>query len=496
MISRHLQSYAIAVMATAVIAFHLLPATPLHAEESFAATHICQLGTVSDSGPTLHPGLAIFKVDRASLSGVYRITLADVGSPYTRLVVTLRTGPDSYQTLQEIPWPAGAVTYKGTLQLLVSDMLVALDSGLLYLEARTVAQPDSFLRGQIEQIPSGVGFNILGSNQTPPVNSSGEGHARLYYDYVAGSIRYLVSWSHLSEAATSASFRRGGPGVSGPAAHTLTFAPGDSSVVGTWDGVTAADLDALATGNIYLNITTASHPDGEIRGQLLPIRVLTAAIEPANEVPPLENSGPSGTGVMAIVGAPNPLLDNHYLTATAVAGGTPDSITGADIGLAPIGVNGSTPFTLPHSFDSSYRSQWNITAGGTPGYATVDSITAELSYINFPTPSHPAGAMRGQWILSENNLPVISSVPSLPRPPGTARLTARYDRATIGFRAEGLPSEVGQVRLYSALGQLIGSAPLDGATARMDAASLPSGIYFAELVAGGVRVASVPVLVR
>jgi hypothetical protein len=179
-----------------------------------------------------------------------------------------------------------------------------------------------------------------------------------------------------------------------------------------------------------------------------------------------------------------------------VAGGTPDSITGADIGLAPIGVNGSTLFTVSHSFDSSYRRQRDITAGGTPGSASVDSINAELSYINFLTPSHPAGAMRGQWILSENNLPVISSVPSLPRPLGTARLTARYDDATIGFRAEGLPSEVGQVRLYSALGQLIGSAPLDGATARMDAASLPSGIYFAELVAGGVRVASVPVVVR
>jgi hypothetical protein len=119
-----------------------------------------------------------------------------------------------------------------------------------------------------------------------------------------------------------------------------------------------------------------------------------------------------------------------------------------------------------------------------------------LTYVDFQTVGHPAGALRGQWIASENSLPATASVPVAPRKAPAAFLVARYNQGVIDFQADGASSRSGQIRLYSTLGQMIGSVAFDGTSARMEVATIAAGAYFAELVIGGVRVASLPLLVR
>ena len=45
---------------------------------------------------------------------------------------------------------------------------------------------------------------------------------------------------------------------------------GDTYTVPDGRKLTAAQLDALKAGNLYVNVHSAAHKDGEIRGQLKP----------------------------------------------------------------------------------------------------------------------------------------------------------------------------------------------------------------------------------
>src|SRR6185436_9991728 len=114
---------------------------------------------------------------------------------------------------------------------------------------------------------------------------------------------YHMQWRGTTGPAMAVQFHRGHPDT-GAVVHTLSFPAGDSMAIGTWEGVTTADLKLIASESLSFNITTATNPKGEVFGFFRPIEAFTAAIEPPNEVPPLNLSGPTGTGLLALVGSP------------------------------------------------------------------------------------------------------------------------------------------------------------------------------------------------
>lgn len=109
--------------------------------------------------------------------------------------------------------------------------------------------------------------NMSGSQESPPVNTGASGNAEVTYDRDNGMLHYRVSYSGLSGPATAAHIH----GPAGPGQNAGVVVPftnvGSSPITGSAK-VSAEQFNQLASGQMYVNVHTAAHPAGEIRGQL------------------------------------------------------------------------------------------------------------------------------------------------------------------------------------------------------------------------------------
>lgn len=129
-------------------------------------------------------------------------------------------------------------------------------------------------------VANGAGSDTLtaklsGSHEVGPVTTGGTGSARVVIRSDGASVFYQVFYSGLSGPAVAAHIHVGAIGANGPIIFPLKVSPG--LMAGT---LTAADftgangmtfaqaLDAIRAGGTYVNVHTAAHPGGEIRGQL------------------------------------------------------------------------------------------------------------------------------------------------------------------------------------------------------------------------------------
>jgi hypothetical protein len=126
---------------------------------------------------------------------------------------------------------------------------------------------------------------LSGSNEVPPVASGGTGFSLLGFDPSLMTLRVLLLVSNLRQA-TVAHIHLGRPRENGPIVLFL-FGPSAPMDIGaptvlTNASFTAANLTGPLTGmplsvlaqqimagNAYVNVHTVTHPDGEIRGQIL-----------------------------------------------------------------------------------------------------------------------------------------------------------------------------------------------------------------------------------
>lgn len=108
------------------------------------------------------------------------------------------------------------------------------------------------------------------SSEVPPNASRGTGMAEAWFDKGKNTLKYKVSYSGLTGAATMAHFH--GPAMAGANAGVVVpFLNPASPIEGTAT-LTPAQVADLMAGKWYANIHTAANPGGEIRGQLLPKR--------------------------------------------------------------------------------------------------------------------------------------------------------------------------------------------------------------------------------
>jgi hypothetical protein len=108
--------------------------------------------------------------------------------------------------------------------------------------------------------------NLTSAAEVPPVTSPGKGTADVSFDTTTKTLTWKVSYSGLTGPATMAHFH--GPaeaGKNGPVAVPLKDAASGAEGSATLTDAQAADLVA---GKYYINIHTAAHPGGEIRGQV------------------------------------------------------------------------------------------------------------------------------------------------------------------------------------------------------------------------------------
>jgi hypothetical protein len=174
--------------------------------------------------------------------------------------------------------------------------------------AALLALLPGFVAGAGDQVFTAT---LTGSAQVPPVTTSGKGTASVVINAAGTQVSYAVSYSGLSGPLAAAHIHVGAAGTNGPVALPLSVGP--SPMFGTLTAANfmtsasaptfASVLTAIRTGKAYVNLHTALHPDGEIRGQL---KSTAAAATPTPKATPRVTL-PGATGVET--GAPGTYTD-------------------------------------------------------------------------------------------------------------------------------------------------------------------------------------------
>ena len=115
--------------------------------------------------------------------------------------------------------------------------------------------------------PLVLSARLSGSDEVPPVTGSGAGRVEATLNAQSRVLTWTATYSGLTGAASAAHFH--GPAAIGENAAVVVPATGSlaSPMTGTATLTDAQSADLLA-GKWYLNVHTAAHPNGEIRGQL------------------------------------------------------------------------------------------------------------------------------------------------------------------------------------------------------------------------------------
>ncbi|MGH7584034.1 MAG: CHRD domain-containing protein [Gemmatimonadales bacterium] len=115
------------------------------------------------------------------------------------------------------------------------------------------------------------------SSETPPNDSKATGTAK--FSMTGNRVTFTIDVSGLSGPPAAAHIHVGAPGQSGPVVYAFMLTHKEASgriASGVIDlskpasrGVSGDSLRTLLNnGNAYVNVHTAAHPDGEIRGQI------------------------------------------------------------------------------------------------------------------------------------------------------------------------------------------------------------------------------------
>jgi hypothetical protein len=207
---------------------------------------------------------------------------------------------------------AGTLTGVVTL---TPAQLAAFADGNVYVNVHSGTFPGGEIRGQVSPYIGELPFSadLTGAAEKPlAVSSPGSGFVE---SSLAGNVlSFVLTYRGMTSAITAAH-------IHGPIASTNTagilfdLAPyhrGPYSTQGVFSGsiaLTPAQIGALGSGDLYMNLHTAVNPSGEIRGQLAPM-VLDVVMNGANERPVVATGG-TGKGYVGLVGK-QVLLGLHY----------------------------------------------------------------------------------------------------------------------------------------------------------------------------------------
>ncbi len=125
---------------------------------------------------------------------------------------------------------------------------------------------------------------LAGNQEVPPVATPASGSGA----FMVGADRSVSgSLTTASIAATAAHIHEGGINTNGPVIIPLTKTSGNVWSVPAGAKLTDAQYGSYKAGLLYVNVHSAAHNGGEIRGQLIPKSAIGAEREPsAKSAPP------------------------------------------------------------------------------------------------------------------------------------------------------------------------------------------------------------------
>lgn len=274
--------------------------------------------------------------------------------------------------------------------------------GLLTLTACQVTgalAPNPTAPGTSDQVvtlpPSVFAADISGAQETPAVTADGHGYGVFLLNPAKDTLTVRAYVAGLSGSATAAHLHAGAAGQSGEAVKTLTVA-GDV-ITGTWkksdaqEPLTDVLVARLLKGEIYLNVHTPNHADGELRGQLT---ATTDSIYPiylsgAEEVPPVSGTA-SGVAWVRVS------ADGSQLQLQGQLFGLSGPATAAHLHKAAKGSNGEVLKDVSVN-GTNLSLSWQKSDASAPLTAGIRELLQQGQlYLNAHTAAHPDGEVRGQ----------------------------------------------------------------------------------------------------
>lgn len=119
-------------------------------------------------------------------------------------------------------------------------------------------------------VPISFKVPLSAAEQIPPVEAAGYGTADLSWDPATRVVTWRIDYSNMCRV-TMAHFDYGARGHNGPVAIWLTKKgePVKSPIVGTAT-LSPKEATEFEAGDWYINVHTKDHPEGEVRGQVVP----------------------------------------------------------------------------------------------------------------------------------------------------------------------------------------------------------------------------------
>lgn len=340
-------------------------------------------GILSLEGNALH-----FNVRYAGLSGV--AMAAHIHGP-------ARASESAGVQLDLAPYNDGGFGTSGTLSgsvTLTPEQKAMILAGQSYINIHTPAHGGGEIRGQIA--PAGLVASLSGAAERPqPVATAGTGSGVFLLN--GNQLSFNITYDGLSGAAAAAHIH--GPATTDESAGVLInlqpHSLGDLGARGTFAGTVTLTPEQLAhvlDGLTYVNVHSAAHGGGEIRGQIRPAAtaqpfstVLTGAAERPNAV---ETEG-TGTGYL--------LLEGNRLRFQVSYSGLSGPAAAAHI-HGPARASETAGVLI----DLATYAHGDLSTAGTFSGSVLLSDTQRalvqqgLTYVNIHTAANGGGEIRGQ----------------------------------------------------------------------------------------------------
>lgn len=232
---------------------------------------------------------------------------------------------------------------------------------------------------------------LTGDQESPAVTTNALGVGSFLLNAAHDSLCVDVTVTGLSSAITGAHIHTGAVGVSGPVLKDLsTFINGNTIKTVIYGADLSAHLKEYLTGELYINVHTSSHADGEIRGQIyLETDWSFVSFLDGSQIVPSSNTAAYGLGVF------NLSKDSSKIKYNIIVQGVSGALTEARLNYGAKGLNGALAASLTTSING------NAISGvlTNPSPALIDSLRKSKVYIDLSTTLHPLGTeLRGQLI--------------------------------------------------------------------------------------------------
>jgi hypothetical protein len=227
---------------------------------------------------------------------------------------------------------------------------------------------------------------LNGASEVPTVTTPATGVGT--FSIEGSNLTYYVTFSGLSGPATASHIH----GAATPLTATGVIIPFPSVPAvpaGTISGsavLTPSQMTDITNGMAYVNIHTGNNPGGEIRGQLVPLR-LTIPMSGASEVPPVTTSA-TGTASLTFIGS--------QMFYTVTYSGLSSAATASHIhgpGDSTVNAPVLVPFTTPTGTSGSISGSAVLTP------TELSYLLSGQTYVNLHTTTNPGGEIRGQILI-------------------------------------------------------------------------------------------------